>query len=77
MTGLTGDTEVEADLWLPEGKAIPFNLRSLDQEEMYLIDFSSELEKRIYAFSGRYIEGKDGAGKLPKELQVAYTFEVK
>lgn len=77
MTGLVGDTEVELDLWLPEGKAIPFNLRSLDQDEMYLIDFSSELEKGIYAFSGRYIEGKDGAGKLPKELQVAYTFEIK
>ena len=77
MTGLTGDTEVELDLWLPEGKAIPFNLRSLDQEEMYLIDFPSDLEKGIYAFSGRYIEGKDEAAKLPKELQVAYTFEIK
>jgi len=77
MTGLTGDTEVELDLWLPEGKAIPFNLRSLDQEEMYLIEFSEELEKGVYAFSGRYIEGKDNAAKLPKELQVAYTFEVK
>ena len=70
-------TQVELDLWLPEGKAIPFNLRSLDQEEMYLIDFPSDLEKGIYAFSGRYIEGKDGAAKLPKELQVAYTFEIK
>lgn len=77
MTGLTGETEVELDLWLPEGKAIPFNLRSLDQEEMYLIEFSEELEKGVYAFSGRYIEGKDNAAKLPKELQVAYTFEVK
>ena len=77
MTGLTGETEVELDLWLPEGKAVPFNLRSLDQEEMYLIEFSEELEKGVYAFSGRYIEGKDNAAKLPKELQVAYTFEVK
>lgn len=77
MTGLTGDTEVELDLWLPEGKAVPFNLRSLDQEEMYLIEFSEDLEKGVYAFSGRYIEGKDNAAKLPKELQVAYTFEVK
>ena len=77
MTGLTGDTEVEIDLWLPEDKTIPFNLRSLDQEEMYLIEFSEELEKGVYAFSGRYIEGKDNADKLPKELQVAYTFEVK
>ena len=77
MTGLTGDTEVEIDLWLPEGKSIPFNLRSLDQEEMYLIEFSDKLDKGVYAFSGRYIEGKDNADKLPKELQVAYTFEVK
>ena len=77
MTSLTGDTEVEIDLWLPEGKGIPFNLRSLDQEEMYLIEFPDDLEKGVYAFSGRYIEGKDNADKLPKELQVAYTFEVK
>ena len=77
MTGLTGDTEVEIDLWLPEGKGIPFNLRSLDQEEMYLIEFFRRIENGVYAFSGRYIEGKDNADKLPKELQVAYTFEVK
>ncbi len=77
MTGLTGDTEVELDLWVPVGKPIGYNLRSLDQEEMYLIEFADDLEKGIYAFSGRYIEGKDNADKLPKELQVAYTFEVK
>ena len=46
MTSLTGDTEVEIDLWLPEGKGIPFNLRSLDQEEMYLIEFSRRFRKR-------------------------------
>lgn len=77
MVGLVGETEVELDMWIPEGKAIPFNLRSLDQEEMYLIEFSEDLTKGVYAFSGRYIEGKDNADKLPKELQVAYTFEVK
>lgn len=77
MTGLTGDTEIELDLWLPEGKSIPFNLRSLDQDHMYLIEFAEELDKGVYAFSGRYIEGKDDAAKLPKELQVAYTFEIK
>jgi len=77
MVGLVGETEVELDMWIPEGKAIPFNLRSLDQEEMYLIEFPDDLTKGVYAFSGRYIEGKDNADKLPKELQVAYTFEVK
>ena len=77
MIGLVGETEVELDMWIPEGETIPFNLRSLDQEEMYLIEFSEDLMKGVYAFSGRYIEGKDNANKLPKELQVAYTFEVK
>ncbi len=77
MTSLIGDVEVELDLWIPDGKALPFNLRSLDQDHMYLIEFSDDLEKGVYAFSGRYIEGKDNAAKLPKELQVAYTFEIK
>lgn len=77
MTSLLGDTEVEVDLWLADGKALPFNLRSLDQDEMFLIEFSDELSEGVYAFSGRYIEGKDDADTLPKELQVAYTFEIK
>ena len=77
MTSFLGDTEVEIDLWVAEGKAIPFNLRSLDQEDMYLVEFSDELEVGVYAFSGRYIEGKNVANTLPKELQVAYTFEIK
>ena len=77
MTSFLGDTEVEIDLWVAEGKAIPFNLRSLDQEDMYLVEFSDVLDVGVYAFSGRYIEGKNVTTSLPKELQVAYTFEIK
>jgi hypothetical protein len=77
MTSFLGDTEVEIDLWVAEGKALPFNLRSLDQEDMYLVEFSEELDTGVYAFSGRYIEGKSATNTLPKELQVAYTFEIK
>ena len=72
MTSLTGDTEVEIDLWLPEGKGIPFNLRSLDQEEMYLIEFPDDLEKGVYAFSGRYIEGKTMPTNSPKNTGCLY-----
>ena len=77
MTSFLGDTDVEIDLWVADGKAIPFNLRSLDQEDMYIVEFSEELEVGVYAFSGRYIEGKNSTTTLPKELQVAYTFELK
>ena len=48
----------------------------LDQEEMYLIDFSSELEKGIYVLAADILKEKMRQ-LLPKELQVAYTFEVK
>lgn len=77
MTSFLGDIDVEIDLWVADGAEIPFNLRSLDQDHMYLIEFPSDLEKGVYAFSGRYLEGKTDSGNLPKELQVAYTFEIK
>lgn len=77
MTSFLGDIDVEIDLWVADGSAIPFNLRSLDQEHMYLIEFPSDLTPGVYAFSGRYLEGKSEAANLPKELQVAYTFEIK
>ena len=76
MTGLLGDAPVEIDLWVANSKPIPFAIRTLDQEEMYVITFEKPLEKGVYAFSGQYIE-KDNKHILPEELRVAYPFEIK
>jgi len=76
MTSLLGDAPVEIDLWVANSKPIPFSIRTLDQEEMYVITFEKALEKGIYAFSGRYIE-QNTKLVLPEELRLAYPFEIK
>ena len=76
MTTLLGVQDIEVDLWIAKNKPIPFNIKTLDQEEMYVLEFPQPLEKGIYAFSGEYLE-KDTDITLPKELQLAYPFEIK
>lgn len=76
MTTLLGVQNIEVDLWIAESKPIPFNIKTLDQEEMYVLEFPQPLEKGVYAFSGEYLE-KNTNMNLPKELQLAYPFEIK
>ena len=80
VKGVLGETPIEIDLWLAQGKKHQFGLRSLDQEHMYLIEFPEPLEKGVYAFhSGSYLTSADPRKEdtLPAELKVAYPFEVK
>jgi hypothetical protein len=76
MTTLLGVQNIEVDLWIAESKPVPFNIKTLDQEEMYVLEFPQPLEKGVYAFSGEYLE-KNTNMNLPKELQLAYPFEIK
>lgn len=80
LKGVLGETAVEVNLWTTKGSPISFGLRSLDQKNMYLLDFPEPLAKGVYAFhSGQFLSSADPRKEsdLPKELQVAYPFEVK
>ena len=80
LKGILGETSIEIDLWIPKEVPIDFSIKSLDQHEMYLLEFNQELAKGLYAFSTKDVLGDNTPGKeltLPKELQVAYPFEIK
>lgn len=80
LKGILGETVVEIDLWIPKEMPIDFSIKSLDQAEMFLLEFNQDLAKGLYAFSTRDVLGEKTRGKepdLPKELQVAYPFEIK
>ena len=79
LKGVLGETAVEVNLWTVKGSPISFGLRSLDQKDMYLLDFSEPLPKGVYAFhSGHFLSSANPRKEpsLPAELQVAYPFEV-
>lgn len=80
LKGVLGETAIEIDLWLPKEIPIDFTIKSLDQDEMFLLELNQDLAKGLYAFATREVLGDTTPGKdpaLPKELQVAYPFEVK
>jgi hypothetical protein len=80
LKGILGETAVEIDLWIPKEMPIDFSIKSLDQDEMFLLEFNEDLAEGLYAFSTRDVLGEHTPGKettLPKELQVAYPFEIK
>ena len=80
LKGVLGETSIEIDLWLPKEVPIEFTIKSLDQDEMYLLELNQDLAKGLYAFATREVLGGSTPGKdpaLPSELQVAYPFEVK
>lgn len=79
VKGIMGETPVELDLWKAKGSAIEFTLRSLDQEQMFLLEFPQPLSAGVYAFHSDGVLTADGGNKisLPKELKKAYPFEVK
>ena len=80
LKGVLGETSIEIDLWLPKEVPIDFTIKSLDQDEMYLLELNQDLAKGLYAFATREVLGETTPGKeptLPSELQVAYPFEIK
>lgn len=80
VKGVLGETPIEIDLWLAKGNVLPFGLRTLDQEDMYLIELTKPLDKGVYAFhSGNYLTSADPRKEdtIPEELKVAYPFEIK
>jgi hypothetical protein len=80
LKGVLGETPIEIDLWLPKEVPLEFTIKSLDQDEMYLLELNQDLAKGLYAFATREVLGGSTPGKdpvLPTELQVAYPFEIK
>lgn len=81
MTGVLGDTDVKVNLWVAK-ELIEFDLTGLpsDDDDDYLIVSRDKLKPGIYAFDTEDVliaRDKDALDKTPKEMRVAYPFEVK
>jgi len=79
VAGVTGDVDVKINLWMAV-ESVKFDLTVMPKEHFYLITPQEALAPGHYAFHTQdMLTSKDpeALGKLPRELQIAYPFEVK
>lgn len=79
VPGVLGAQPVKLNLWVAD-TSVPFDLKGLSTENDYLITTRTPLAPGVYAFHTQDIlttQDVNALDKLPKEMQVAYPFEVK
>jgi len=79
VPGVLGAQEVKINLWVADG-VVPFDLTGLETDDDYVLMTRAKLEPGMYAFHTQgTITSKDPTAldKLPKEMRVAYPFEVR
>ncbi|HJN76471.1 MAG TPA: hypothetical protein QGF58_21260 [Myxococcota bacterium] len=79
VTGVLGETEVELHLWVASDD-IPYEIKGTQSQDDYLIAVPGGLESGNYAFHAQSIlhsTEAEALANLPKEMQVAFPFEVK
>ena len=79
VTGVLGETEVELHLWVASDD-IAYDIKGTQSQDDYLITVSEGLEPGVYAFHAQSIlhsTEAEALDKLPKEMQVAFPFEIK
>jgi len=79
VTGVLGETEVELQLWVA-GDDLEYELKGTQSQDDYLIHVAEGLESGLYAFHAQSIlhsTEAEALDKLPKEMKVAFPFEVK
>jgi hypothetical protein len=79
IAGALGEQQATVDLWVAV-EAIPFDLKGLGSKDDYLVETRKKLEPGIYAFHTQHLLDSVEQGrvdKLPREMQVAFPFEIK
>lgn len=79
VAGVTGDVEVTINLWMAS-EPVKYDLVVMPKEHYYLIQPQEALPPGHYAFHTQdMLTSKDpeALAKLPRELQIAYPFEIK
>lgn len=78
IKGVLGPTEATVNLWVAE-KEVPFDLVSLPSRDDYLITTRDPLDEGVYAFHAQDVLNEEDERvfmNLPKEMQVAFPFQV-
>lgn len=79
LPGVLGETEVTLNMWVSDA-SIPFDLTGMETDDDYTIKTRTKLDPGMYAFHTQGIlSSKDpkALDKLPKEMRVAFPFEVR
>jgi|GEM_PF-1021875 len=79
LPGVLGETATDINLWAAAGPEIPYDLVVMPSRDDFLIKLREPLPKGAYAFDTQGAltnHSYAGLDKLPKELRVAYVFEV-
>jgi hypothetical protein len=79
VAGVLGATAVKVNLWVAKDR-VEFDLTGMASDDEYLIKSRDKLKPGIYAFHTEEVlttKDKDALDKTPKEMRVAYPFEVK
>lgn len=80
LPGVLGETSTDLNLWTAVGNEIPYDLTVLPSRDDFLIELREPLPPGAYAFHTQGAltsQTYDGLDKLPRELRLAYTFEVR
>lgn len=80
LPGVLGETTTDLNLWTATGAEVPYDLVVLPSRDDFLIKLREPLPPGAYAFHTQGAltnHSYDGLDKLPKELRLAYTFEIK
>lgn len=80
LPGVLGETPTDLNLWTAAGVEIPYDLVVLPSRDDFLIKLREPLPAGAYAFHTQgalTTKSYDGLDKLPKELRLAYAFEVR
>lgn len=78
VKGVLGPTNATVNLWVSEAE-VPFDLESLPSRDDYLISTRDPLTPGVYAFHAQDVLNEEDERvllNLPKEMQVAFPFEV-
>ena len=78
VTGVLGDQDVAVNLWVAKDD-VAYDIAGLPSEDDYLITIRGKAEPGNYAFhTGGVLTSTDlnAMENIPKEMRVAYTFEV-
>lgn len=78
VKGVLGKVDATVNLWVA-AEEIPFELRSLPSKDDYLISTRQPLKAGVYAFHAQDVLNEEDERvlmNLPREMQVAFPFEV-
>ena len=78
IPGIMGEQKVSVQMWVVD-RAVPFELRAMEGDNVFLITTKEPLSKGVYAFQyqGLLADSEPGTlDKVPDEMRTVFPFEI-